>query len=339
MAGGLENDTARATAREEVFMAQSQAVTGPMRRLRRQVLRTCRRVRHVKSPGLFIARLLGRALPDRLYMQLGHTMFFGFWPDFEHPATLSENIMASILRCRDPILKIAADKVRTRQYVAERVGQKYLVPLYGVWERAEEIPLQTLSRPCVLKPSAASGLVTFLRPAVDVDLEAVRATLRDWLRRDYSRYHREWAYQGIPQRILAEKMLIGDDGQPPPDYKLWVIGKKVRMITVDRDRFTQRTRNIYRADWEWVDVRQYPCGNHPPDPRPRQLDELIAVAEQLAEPFEFLRVDCYLNEDSLYVGEFTVSPGAGYERFEPASFSRELGSHWTAAAARSPTGG
>ena len=95
------------------------------------------------------------------------------------------------------------------------------------------------------------------------------------------------------------------------------------------ERFIDRTRNLYRPDWDWIDVRQYPCRNHPPDPRPKQLEELIAVAEHLAAPFEFLRVDCYLDEDSLYVGELTPSPGAGYERFEPASFSRELAGWWT----------
>ena len=311
------------------------AVTSPARQLRIRALHTLHRLRHVKSPGLAIARLLGRPLPDRLYMQLGHSLFFGNWPDFADPRTLSERIMASMLRCRDPILKTAADKVRARGYIAERVGDRYLVPLYGVWDSADEIPLDTLTRPCVIKPSAASGHVKFLRPGEAADIESLRETLRAWLRLDYSRIHREWAYQGLRQRIMAEKMLMADDGQPPPDYKLWVIGKKVRMITVDRARFTGRTRNLYRPDWEWINVRHHPCENHPPDPRPKQLDELIAVAEYLAAPFEFLRVDCYLDDDSLYVGELTVSPGAGYERFEPASFSQEVAGWWTTPAKRS----
>ena len=310
------------------------ADTSPVRKLRIRALHTLDRLRHVKSPGLAIARLLGRPLPDRLYMQLGHWLFFGCWPDFAHPRTLSEHIMASMLRCRDPILKTAADKILARRYIAERVGHKYLVPLYGIWGSADEIPLDTLARPCVIKPSAASGRVMLLRPAEAVDIESLRETLRNWLRLDYSRLHREWAYQGLQQRIMAEKMLMGDDGQPPPDYKLWVVGKKVRMITVDRDRFMGRTRNLYRPDWEWIDVRHYPCENHPSDPRPKQLDELIAVAEYLAAPFEFLRVDCYLDEDSLFVGELTASPGAGYERFEPASFSHEMAGLWTTPADR-----
>jgi hypothetical protein len=315
---------------------EREVVTSPMRRLRFRALRTLRRLRHIQSPGLVIARFLARPLPDRLYMQLGHRFVFGSWPDFAQPKTFSECMMASMLRCRDPILKTATDKICARRYIAERVGHRYLVPLYGAWASADEIPLDTLARPCVIKPSAASGRVKLLRPGEAVDIESLRDTLRDWLRLDYSRFNREWAYQGLQQRIMAEAMLMGDDGQPPPDYKLWVFGQKVRMITVDRDRFTGRTRNLYRADWEWIDVRQDPCQNHPPDPRPKQLDELISVAESLAAGFEFLRVDCYLDRDSLYVGELTVSPGAGYERFEPVSFSREMAGWWTPPARSDP---
>jgi hypothetical protein len=310
-------------------MPEPQMLSRPARPLRVRALRIWNRIKNNKGLTLYFARLLGRWLPDRIYMQLGHLLFFGFWPNFERPRALSENIMAYVLRCRDPLLKVAADKARTRQYVAERIGEQYLVPLYGLWERADDIPLATLPRPCVLKPTAASGLVTLLRPDVDANLDDLRETLHDWLQRDYSRYHREWSYQGIQQRIMAEQMLVGPDGEPPPDYKLWVIGKKVRMITVDRNRFTQRTRNIYRANWEQVDARQYPCANHPTDPRPAQLDHLIDVAEYLAAPFEFMRVDCYLaGDDSLYVGEFTSSPGAGYERFEPDAVAYEMGGYW-----------
>jgi hypothetical protein len=300
-----------------------------LRALRRQAGRGWQRVRSVKSPGLYIARILGRPLPDRLYLRLGHRAFFGFWPDFDNPRTLGEHIMSLMLRCRDPILKIAADKVSTREYVAQHLGPEYVVPSYGVWDRADDVPLHTLPRPCVLKPSAASGRVAFLRTGVDADLDELRATLRRWLKRDYSRHGREWAYEGIKQRVLVEQMLLGPDGEPPADYKLWVIGKKVRMVTVDRDRFTRRTRNVYSADWQRLDVTQYPCTGHPTDPRPKQLARMIEVAEQLAAPFEFLRVDLYLNgDDALYVGELTATPGGGYERFEPASFERELASHW-----------
>jgi hypothetical protein len=296
-------------------------------RLRARLRHEWRRVRHVRRLDLYFARALGRPLSDRLYLAIGHLLYFGNWPDFDQPRTFNEHIMAYMLRCRDPILRIAADKLRTRQYIAERVGPDYLVPLLGTWDTADEVPLESLPRPCVLKPTAASGMVLFLREGAPLDAGEIRATLRDWLRCDYSRYHREWSYSGLKQRLMAEHMLIAPDGGLPPDYKVYVIGNKVRFIQVDRGRFAHHTRNLYLPDWQPAPAR-LTLENHPPDPRPRRLDELIHVAERLAEPFEFLRVDCYFAGDKLYLGELTNSPGAGFEKLIPSSYAYELGRHW-----------
>ncbi len=285
------------------------------------------RIRRARRLDLRVARALGRPLPDRLYLQLGHLFYFGRWPDFEHPRTLNEHIIGYLLRCRDPLLQMAADKMRARRYIAECAGAQYLVPLLGAWRRAQDVPLESLQRPYVLKPSAASGMVLFVREGDALDAEVVRARLRRWLRVDYSRYLREWMYHDLPQTIMAERMLGGPDGALPADYKLWVIGGRVRFIHVDRGRFAHHTRNLYLPDWRPAPAR-LSKENHPPDPRPAQLEKMVALAERLAEPFEFLRVDCYLVDDLLFIGELTSSPGAGFERFIPESFALELGRCW-----------
>lgn len=316
----------------EIVQLQSARLREPHRRtgrLRDELGLLWERIRRAHRPDLYLARLLARRLSDRRYLETGHLLYFGRWPDLDHPRTLNEHIMAYMLRCRDPLLQVAADKVRAREYIASRIGARYLVPLYGLWQRAEDVAVDSLPRPCVLKPAAASGMVRFLRVGETVDTAQLRALLRLWLRRDYSRFHREWPYHGARPAIIAEQMLCGADGLPLPDYKLWVIGRKVRFIHVDRGRFTRHTRNLYLPDWRPAPAR-LTLDNHPPDARPERLAEMIEMAEQLARPFEFLRVDCYVAGSSLYVGELTNSPGAGFERFIPASFALELGRYWTA---------
>jgi hypothetical protein len=285
------------------------------------------RLRHPHRPDLYLARLLGRPLSDRRYLEVGHLLYFGGWPDFDNPRSLNEHIMAYMLRCRDPLLQVAADKSRARQYVAAIAGEQYLVPLHGTWRNAEDVPLESLPRPCVLKPTAASGAVIFLHENEAVNYADVRAAMRRWLRSDYSSLHREWPYHGARQMIMAERLMLQADGSIPPDYKFWVIGKKVRLIHVDRGRFERHTRNLYLPDWQPANAR-LTLENHLADPRPPCLEEMIEVSERLARPFEFLRVDCYLIGDRPYVGELTNSPGAGFERFIPSSFAVTLGSYW-----------
>jgi hypothetical protein len=284
-------------------------------------------------PFLKLARTLGRPLPDRWYLAIGYLLYFGRWPNYENPRAFSEHTQAYMLRCRDPILQIAADKAATRDYVREVVGERYLVPSFGVWEQAEDVPLQDIDRPFVLKATVGSGMVLFVDPRQPMNVPVIQAALRKWLRMDYSRLHREWAYKGLKRKIIAEQALLDSNGQAPADYKAYVIGGRVRFIQVDRGRFGQHTRNLYSRDWQPLKAR-LTLENHEVDAKPPRLDELVDVAEKLAQPFEFLRVDFYVSDEWLYIGELTNYSGAGFERFIPYSFDVELGGYWKIASSR-----
>jgi TupA-like ATPgrasp len=287
-----------------------------------------RRLAGVRRPDLWLARRLGRVLDDRTYLALGHLFYFGRWPDYDRPRTVNEHIQAYMLRCRDPLLQMAADKAATRDWVARRIGAQYLVPLIGLWDDARDVPLETLPRPCVVKTTVGSGQVWFLRPDTPLDADDLRCALDRWLHTDFSRLSREWCYRGLRNRVIVEAML-GDGTALPADYKLYVIGGQVRFIQVDRGRFGHHTRNLYNADWRLLEER-LSLPNHAPDPRPACLAEMLDITHRLAEPFEFLRVDCYVVGERLYVGELTNYPGAGFERFIPHRYAVELGALWTA---------
>jgi hypothetical protein len=281
----------------------------------------------IRRPDLLLARRLGRLLSDRQFLAMGHLFYFGYWPDYDHPRSFNEHVHAYMLRCRSPLLHIAADKAATREHVARTVGPQYLVPMIGLWDDADAVPLKTLPRPCVVKTTAGSGQVWFLREGEYVDLCQLRLSLRRWLATDFSQLSREWCYHGLPNQVIAEEMLVGEDGEVPADYKFYVIGGAVRFIQVDRGRFGKHTRNLYDPQWRLLEER-LTLENHAPDPRPARLDEMLDLSLRLAEPFEFLRVDCYALGDRVYIGELTNYPGAGFERFIPHRYALELGSHW-----------
>lgn len=294
-----------------------------------------RRLRGIRRPDLLVARRLGRPLSDRHYLAIGYRLYFGEWPDYDRPRTFNEHVHAYMLRCRSPLLHIAADKALTREHVARTVGEQYLVPALGLWHRADDVPLDTLPRPCVLKPTVGSGQVIFLRPGEAPCLAQIRLTLQRWLDLDYASINREWCYERLRGKIIAERLLCDAQGEVPADYKLYVVGRAVRFIQVDRGRFGHHTRNLYDTDWRLLPVR-LSLENHAPDPRPACLAEMIAITLRLAACFEFLRVDCYVVGGRLYVGELTNYPGAGFERFMPHAFALELGAHWSAGQRVSP---
>jgi TupA-like ATPgrasp len=157
--------------------------------------------------------------------------------------------------------------------------------------------------------------------------------MRGWLRRDHSRINREWFYAQVPPRVMAEPLLRDEDGGVPPDLKAYVIGGRVRYFQVDRGRFSRPTRNLYGPDWSLLNARTT-LPRHPPDATPAALPQLLELAERLAAPFEFLRVDFYVIGSSVLVGELTTSPGAGFGRYYPAAFGESLAAHWKLAPQR-----
>lgn len=273
-------------------------------------------------------RLLARPLPDAAYLHLAHWLYYRRWPDYAHPRTLQEHIQAYMLRSRDPRLVTLADKLAVRGYIDATVGPGHTVPLVGAWRRAGAVPLATLPYPVVLKPSHLSGRALFLDHHEPGQEGTLCRVLAGWLRRDHSRVNREWFYAHVPPGIIAEPLLLDEHGERPADIKASVIGGRVRYIQVDRGRQGLHTRNLYDADWELLPVRG-PLPRHEPDAPPPDLPGLIALAERLAEPFEFLRVDCYVIGGRVLVGELTSSPGAGFGRFFPSSYAETIGAYWT----------
>jgi len=61
---------------------------------------------------------------------------------------------------------------------------------------------------------------------------------------------------------------------------------------------------------------------------PSNLEEMLTVAEALAAPFEFVRVDLYNLGEQLLFSELTFTPLAGDLWLEPSSWDQQLGSLW-----------
>jgi hypothetical protein len=274
-----------------------------------------------------LLRALGRPLSDGAYLRLAHWLYYRRWPDYQRPCTLQEHIQAYVLRCRDPALVTLADKVAMREHLTRTLGPGYTVPLLGMWQHASEVPLAQLPYPLVLKPSHLSGRVLLLDAHRPLDEQRLRRRMHAWLRRDHSHVNREWFYAQVPHRVIAEPMLHDGGGHVPQDLKAYVIGGRVRYFQVDDGRFERPTRNLYGPDWRMLPVRTS-LPRHAPDPAPAALARMVEIAEQVAAPFEILRVDFYLQGDRVLIGELTSTPGAGFGRYYPREFGEQLAAHW-----------
>jgi hypothetical protein len=268
-------------------------------------------------------------LPDPVFYQYRYFIIHRRFCNFRHPRSFSEKIFHRMRHPR-PFFTRLADKLAARSYIAERVGERYLVPLYHACERVCPETFERLPNTFVMKSNHSAGQVYVVHDKRQEDLVALAEMANGWLQGGVTVRKREKHYRAIPPRILFEKALL-DNGNPPDDYKFNVFnpgGGRAPFVFIQymRGRFVYLTQDLFLADWSPAPfkLRNQKC-NGAPSPRPPQLEEMLKLATCLAEPLGYLRVDFYLHEGRIYIGELTLTPGAGYYVFAPGEWDLWLG--------------
>jgi len=80
---------------------------------------------------------------------------------------------------------------------------------------------------------------------------------------------------------------------------------------------TNPTRSFYNRNWEKQNFTTRRILETEPFPKPDRFEEMIAIAEKLAQKFVFVRVDLYNVNTKIYFSELTFSPASGMVTFIP----------------------
>lgn len=264
-------------------------------------------------------------LSDKQWLKWRYYIEFGFFPNLHHPQRLSEKIQRIKLDERNALRQQVADRMEVRNYVKEKVGDEVLIPILGCWDMLTEEAWDSLPAAFVLKATHGSGFVKVVRDKNDISYDEIKKETGSWLEVDYNRFGREWVYKGLKPQVIAEELILDDSSEIPADYKFFCFHGKVKLVQVDRGRFQNQTRNLYDERFELLDAELHHPAGEDDIVKPSQFDRAIEIAEKLAEPFSFIRVDLYLPSGKIYFGELTNYPGNGFERFSPDSWDKHFG--------------
>lgn len=281
--------------------------------------------------GKFFAKLkrswLKRFGSDRQIVEQLYKSEHGHLPDLLQPRTFNEKIQWYKLHYRNPLMTLAADKHRVREYVAQLGLGHLLNELHGVYDSAAQIDFDALPAAFVLKANHGSGMNIICKDKAALDRDDCRQQMERWLKTDFYRPGREWAYKNIRPRIVCEKYLENEDCGELIDYKFYCYGGKPEVVFVCCNRFGPGgvRHECYDLAWKQIHVlkgRPAASGNHP---RPSQFAEMIAAAATLAAGFPYVRVDLYLVQGRIIFGEMTFYPDSGLLPFSPPEFNRFFG--------------
>lgn len=244
----------------------------------------------------------------------------GRLPD-EKLSTFNDVVYRRQMELWETNLSAYTDKLRLRDLVSSTFNGRYLVPVQGVYSSPREIDWQSLAYSCIVKSNHASGQV--LRLDAPPQSPPIHQ-LENWLRQDYTEFG-EPCYRGITPRLYVEDCL-NPDGSPLIDYKFHCFGGKAKSIAVilGRPETGKPCMMHYSPQWE---PQRYTISNDlftGDVPRPAELDEMLYIAETLARPFKYVRVDLYDVAGKIYVGELTFFHYAGVGKISSSYWDRWL---------------
>lgn len=273
-----------------------------------------------------IIHFLDKHASDELYLSWMFYTRLGYWPNLRHPKTFNEKLQWMKLHDHNPLFSQYADKYLVRGHISETIGSEYLIPIHGVFNKAEDIDFDKLPNQFVLKCNHGAGCNIICKDKSQLNRAEVIDKLNGWMAKDYSRFKREYHYASIERKIICEQFMTDNETGELRDYKFFCIGGEVQMIQVDMGRFSHHTRNIYDKEWNLLDVEiSFPRDVEHTIDRPKELDEMISIAQLLSKDFLQVRVDLYVINHKVYFGELTLFSGAGFSKYTPREFEMKLG--------------
>lgn len=275
---------------------------------------------------------LGRKMGDEEYLKRMFKLKMGYELDLESPRTYNEKLQWLKINYHNPDCVTMVDKYLSKQYVADRIGQQYVVPLYGVWERFDEIDFDALPEQFVLKTTHDCGGVVVCKDKASFDKEKAKKFLEKHLADEYFYHCREWPYKNVKPRIIAEKFMKDSEGQAEEgltDYKFFCFDGEPKAMFIATDRASKDTETKF--DFYDMEFNHLPFTNgHPnsdkPIEKPKQFELMIALAKKLSEGLPHVRVDFYESEGKIYFGELTFFHWGGFVPFEPKQWDEIFGS-------------
>lgn len=274
----------------------------------------------------------------RLLYNLPTTWFFkkryekrtGQKLNLDNPVLFNEKLQWLKLNYRHKHLIQLVDKVGVRDFIRERIGEEYLIPIHGVFDSVDQIKLDDLPDRFALKANHGCGWNLLCTDKNKLDWPRSQKMMKSWLRSVYGEDKMEWPYKYVEPKIICEQLLLDEAGRIPMDFKFFCFHGKPELIMVDLDRFTKHTRNIYDTDWNMLKLQFsiYPQSPYILD-RPPTLEKMLQAVADLSRDLPFARVDFYSFSQKVYFGEITLFPAGGYQSFNPPEYNRILGDKLT----------
>ncbi len=265
---------------------------------------------------------------DEKFLRKEYNLNFGKELNLDSPETFNEKLQWLKLYDRKDIYTTMVDKYEVKKYVANIIGEEYIIPTFGVYDNFDYIDFDKLPNQFVIKCTHDSGGLVIVKDKSKMDKKAVRKKINKFLRRKYYYIHREWPYKNVRPRIIVEKYMEDGKYKIMRDYKFFCFDGKPELLYLSEGLEDHATAGIsfYDMDMKLTDCerKDYRPIAYIPE-KPKNFEKMKEFSAVLSRGIPHLRVDWYEINGKLYFGELTFSTCGGMVPFEDEKWDKKLG--------------
>lgn len=270
--------------------------------------------RHFVNPETYIGGLF--------YSRVGYEL------DIENPQTYNEKLQWLKLYDKNPLYTTLVDKYEVKKYISNIIGEQYVIPTLGVWDRVADIDFDNLPNQFVLKCTHDSGGVVICKDKSQFNKAKAKRLLNKHLRRNYYYMGFEWPYKNVTPRIIAEKFMEDAKTKELRDYKFFCFKGEVKalFIATERQKVGEDVKfDFFDADFNHLPFKQGHENASLCPSKPICFEEMKTLASSLSRDLPQVRIDFYEVNGRIYFGEFTFFHHGGWTKFEPKEWDFVFG--------------
>ena len=266
-----------------------------------------------------------RIVSEITYLKRIYRLKYKLELNLDNPKTIQEKYLWLRLNDKTTLKTQCADKYLVRDFVSERIGKDYLVPLLFHTTDPSQITSENLPDiPFIIKTNHGCGGHITVHDKTKLNYKKLRRSLKKALKSNFYYKNREWQYKNIAPCIIVEELLSAYNTDIL-DHKFHCYNGTVHMIEVYIYEKDGKKLNFYTRNWEKLDMRCKTLGNAEFVKKPKKLNTMIDLAQKLSTDFKFVRVDMYNINGKIFIGELTFTPAMGLQSYLPDKWSLILG--------------
>lgn len=281
---------------------------------------------------LFVLNKTAQLYSDKLYLSLMYRIKMGYWIDWENPKTFTEKLQWLKIYNRNPEYTKMVDKYAVKEYVANLIGDDYIIPTLGVWDRPEDIDWDVLPNKFVLKTTHGGGGsgVVICRNKDGFDKKRAIAKLRKSYDICIYQKLKEWPYKNVPKRVIAEAFIEESTSVNKSvelsDYKFYCFNGEPKIMMISKGRFSDSLCfDYYDMEWNKLPLVWDKPNSEVNHPCPVCFKEMQYLCKKLTKGIPHVRCDFYIINNKPLFGELTFFDSSGFSYFEDEKWNYKLG--------------